>query len=121
MKIEFDKFKKSIFEAVELHLYPNDIQTKVIDRLIIGNEDYELNTAYWNREARVFWFRNLKGYFHILKPVNWKQLDGTIKFGFAELLILDDGMMTEIHRYKFDDKAEAKEWLKKKYNYNETI
>ncbi len=121
MKIEFDKFKKLIFEARELHVYPDEIETKIISRLTGGNDSFDLNRAYWNSEAGVFWFMNTKGYLHILKPINWKQLDGTIKFGFAELLISDDGMMTEIRRYKFDDKAEAKEWLQKTYHYDETI
>lgn len=108
--------KESIGEAAMIHSYPETLQP-IIDRIVKGNEDYELDYAYFNKEGKFIWMRNSKGYFHIFKPVKLKNVKWK-PFAFRDLILQDDGMMKPLDLIQFNDGHEGLKYLQTNYHFN---
>lgn len=108
--------KESIDEAAMIHSYPEKLQP-IIDRIVKGNEDYELDHAYFNKEGKFIWMRNSKGYFHIFKPVKLKNVKWK-PFAFRDLILQDDGMMKPLDLIQFNDGHEGLRYLQTNYHFN---
>ena len=107
--------KESIGEATTIHSYPEKLQP-IIDRIVKGNEDYELDHAYFNKEGKFIWMRNSKGYFHIFKPVKLKNVKWK-PFALKDMILQDDGMMKPIDIIQFENGQEGLRYLQNKYSF----
>ena len=119
-KILNKRKNKMTNEAREIHLhsYPEELQP-MIERIVKGNEDYELDHAYFNKEGKFIWFRNLKGYFHVFKLVKFVTTPGMMKpFGLKDLILKDNGMLEEVNRYRFENGQEAMKFLQQRYKFD---
>lgn len=103
-------------EAHEIHSYPEKLQP-TLERIVKGNEDYELDHAYFNKEGKFIWMRNSKGYFHIFQPVKLKNVKWK-PFALKDMILQDDGMMKSIDIIQFESGQEAMKFLQQRYKFD---